>query len=124
MKRLLILALFDIFLLLCAVAAQEPVQAPTWGPQVTMIFAGAKNKQKYVVPQATVVFKLVPQSGPTVNAPLNFKDYMICRVATQHDTHERPYIVVKCGDDTYLLQGFDLIPPKEARGTGKARSTE
>jgi hypothetical protein len=111
MKRLIAFIIFDILVLLCA-AAIKPQEPPKidYGPQITMVVIGMKNGQKYVVPTATVILKLTPSSGPTVNAPLTSKDYLICRAFTVHE--ERPAIAFRCGTDVYVLQSVEFIPPK------------
>jgi len=103
-----------------APVAPAPPKPPVieYGPQIVYIFDRSNELgHKFVAPYATVIFHLLPDQGPTVRAPLKRGDFLLCRYYTLKDVHDTPHIALKCGQDTYVLQGIELRPPKDA---GKA----
>jgi hypothetical protein len=109
----IVLELLIILLVLCAIHAQEPVGG--YGPQVVLTVIDAKGDKRWVVPQATVWFKLEPLGGPTAKAPLSRGDYLLCNDFTMKDQEGGLHVAVRCGEDTYLVEAIGMKVKTETK---------
>lgn len=109
--RKLLFILAEVLLLLAAFVAfsQEKV---VYGPQVVLKVDHTFQGEKYAVPQATVYFRLMPVSGPTVNTPLDRGDAMICHMFDLRN-ESGLHVAFKCGDDVYLVHAIGLSGIKD-----------
>jgi hypothetical protein len=64
------------------------------------------TEKKLVIPRAAVVIELIPLSGPTVKAPLNRGDFMLCRQFDFVDEEKILHTGLQCGSDEYAISRF------------------